>query len=358
MKRGIFDLELLSPILILLLVSLTTLLGLDKALFQNQLVFIVLGLLAFFAFSTLDYRFLKSFMLPFFVVSVMLLLLLIFFGTEARGAVRWFSFFQFRIQVSEVLKPFLLISFASFLTRNEGRITLATFLLSLLFISIVSLPVFLQPDLGNTLVYMLVPFMMLIFFGTPVRWFGILALILLTLSPLLWQVLRDYQRERVLSFLHPTADPLGSSYNLIQAVIAVGSGQFFGRGLGHGTQSQLKFLPERHTDFIFASISENFGFIGGSLVLASFVFLLFRIYKIVREGEDSFGVLFSVGAFSLLLIHMFINVGMNVGILPITGITLPLVSYGGSSLLSTCILLGIINSIGRGRAFRKTLEIR
>lgn len=356
--RRVFNLELLFPVFILTVISLTTLLVLDKSLFENQLLSLSLGFLAFIVFSFIDYRFLKNFALPIFIVSICLLFLLLILGGEVRGAVRWLGLANLKIQISEILKPFLLIAFVSFLTSQSNKISFLTFVKSLVLVGIIILPIFIQPDFGNTLIYFFTSLLILIFYGMPIWWFGIIGVSLLALMPIFWRFLREYQKQRIFTFLNPNLDPLGSSYNLIQAMIAAGSGQFAGRGLGYGTQSQLKFLPERHTDFIFATISENFGFIGSILILAAFTFLLFKIYKITQKADSSFGALLGAGAFSLIFLQVFINIGGNIGIVPITGITLPLVSYGGSSLLSTFILLGILNSISQDAKKRETLEIR
>lgn len=357
MKR-VFNFELLAPVFVLLVISLTTLLSLDKSLFQNQLFFTFLGSLAFFLFSLIDYRVFKNLKFPIFLVSAVALFFLLILGKEARGAVRWVGFAGWGIQFSEILKPFLLASFAAFLISREARKS-STVVLSLVFVGIIAVPIFLQPDLGSTLIYVFTPFLMLLFYGVSFWWFGLGFFGLLFLAPLFWRVLADYQKDRFFSFLNPGLDPQGTSYNMIQSVITVGSGQLFGRGLGLGTQSQLRFLPERHTDFIFATISENFGFVGSVLVLSAFVFLLVRIYKLVRETDDAYGLVLGSGAFILITLQVFINIGGNLGILPITGITLPLVSYGGSSLLSNFILLGILNSIStQTNKQQKALEIK
>ena len=166
---------------------------------------------------------------------------------------------------------------------------------------------------------------------------------------MVWRFLKDYQRARVLSFLNPYSDPLGTGYNVIQAVISVGSGKFFGRGLGRGTQSHLYFLPERHSDFIFASLAEELGFLGASLLLVFYFLLLFQILKIAKNAADDFGFLIVTGVFSHLSFQILVNIGMNLGLLPITGITLPLVSTGGSSLLATMVSLGLVENVGRSR---------
>jgi rod shape determining protein RodA len=186
-----------------------------------------------------------------------------------------------------------------------------------------------------------------------------LVLGVLLLSPLGWRFLASYQRDRILTFINPRHDPLGIGYNAIQSAIAVGSGLLFGRGLGRGVQSQLQFLPERHTDFIFASFSEAFGFLGTVFLLLIFFLLLRRILLIAHSALNNFESLIALGVFAILLSQVFINSGMNLGILPITGVTLPLVSYGGSSLISTMVLLGIVNAIHRNNLKREnTLEIR
>lgn len=353
----VINFELLFPVLVLILLSLTTLLSLSHDLFVNQLIFTLIGFFAFIIFSLLDYKRLKKFSLWIFAISVAALFVILFLGIEVRGATRWLDIIGFRFQLSEILKPFLLVSLAAFL--SERKLYFSTFLLTLVLLGVVSLPIFLQPDLGNTLIYLLTCVFLLLFYGIPLSWFILPGGVLVIILPLLWHILRDYQKLRLVSFINPKTDPLGVSYNLIQAVIAVGGGGLIGRGLGHGTQSLLEFLPERHTDFIFATIAENFGFLGAVLLLSAFAFLLFKTYKIIIEAEDSFAALLGAGAFFLIAFQVFINIGGNIGILPITGVTLPLVSYGGSSLLSTFILLGILNSITR--TFRKRpqiLEIR
>ncbi|MBI1919357.1 rod shape-determining protein RodA [Candidatus Microgenomates bacterium] len=349
--------DLLIPIFILIFFSLTTLVSLDFALFRNQLIFTFLGLIVFFTLSLIDYRVLKKLASPILIFSLIALYLVLLIGIEARGATRWLAIGGLRLQLSEILKPFLLVSFASFLIRQ--KLFFMAFLATLVVIGLVVLPIFFQPDLGNTLVYIFTAVIIFIFYGVPIIWFMAPTLVLAIASPILWQILRDYQRERIISFINPTLDPQGTSYNLIQSVIAIGGGQFFGRGLGHGTQSLLKFLPERHTDFIFSTIAENFGFVGAVIVIAAFVFLLFRIYDALNKVDDQFGKLICGGVFSFLLVHFIINIGGNLGVLPITGITLPLVSYGGSSLLSTFILLGLVSSIANLTARSpQVLEIR
>ena len=222
----------------------------------------------------------------------------------------------------------------------------------------ITLLIFLQPDLGDALIYGLVVFCVSIYLGFSIKYYAILFLPVFLIAPIFWGILHDYQRYRILTFLDPSKDPLGTSYNVIQSVIAVGSGMIIGKGLGLGTQSGLRFLPERHTDFIFATLSEQLGFIGSMLVLFCFSFFLYKIYKQSQSLDDKFGKIFFTIVFFAFLIQAFINIGMNIGILPIVGVTLPFVSYGGSSLLSNFIFLGLITAVGKSLKRREVLEIK
>jgi rod shape determining protein RodA len=217
--------------------------------------------------------------------------------------------------------------------------------------------VFLQPDLGNALIYLMVTIAVLVIFGYPYRWFFVGFILWLMSLPLFWLILHDYQRERVLTFIDPSRDPLGTSYNAIQAVIAVGSGMILGKGLGLGTQSSLSFLPEQHTDFIYATISEELGFAGAVIIILCFVFIFFRLYQIIKNSEDKFSKIFGILVFLTIFVHFAVNVGMNLALVPIVGVTLPFVSYGGSSLLSNFILLGLLFAVNRKQK-GEVLEIK
>jgi rod shape determining protein RodA len=350
------DWGLLAPVTVLITLSLTMLFSIDKSLFSNQFTFSIIGILAFLLFSQANYKNIRFFARPIYTTSIILLIIVLIIGVEARGSVRWINFFGLRIQFSEILKPFLAISFSHYLSSGNDR-SLRTWLSAIFFLIPIAILVFLQPDLGNALIYVLAATISLILFGFPFKFFFSGLIIFLLLSPLLWGFLHDYQRQRILTYLNPN-DPLGLSYNAIQAVIAVGSGMLFGRGLGLGTQSGLRFLPERHTDFIFATLSEELGMIGGVLIILVFAFLLYRIFMIFRNQEEVFEKIFSIVTFSLIFLQFAINIGMNIGILPIVGITLPFVSYGGNSLLSNFILLGILSSMSRHNSSNRVLEIR
>ena len=198
---------------------------------------------------------------------------------------------------------------------------------------------------------------MLLMYSFPVYYYLISLFIILAPTPIIIQILRPYQKERLVTLFNLTSDPFGSSYNAIQALISIGSGGLFGKGLGEGTQSVLRFLPERQTDFIFASISEGLGFLGGFAVICLLCFLLYRIYIVSKNIGDKYPYLIIMGIFFLTLIQTVTNIGMNMGMMPIIGVTLPMVSYGGSSLITNFILLGIVSSIGYEYKKRKMVEI-
>lgn len=285
------------------------------------------------------------------------MLFVLILGIESRGAVRWIEILGIRIQFSEILKPFLAVSFSTFLAGVKQK-SFKEFALSGLLLLPVAFLITVQPDLGNAIIYMLVALLTLVIFGFPLVWFvggGVLAAVCM---PFFWKFLHDYQRQRILTFINPTSDPLGTSYNAIQSMIAVGSGGIFGKGIGEGTQSGLLFLPEKHTDFIFATLSESFGLLGGIILFVAFGFLFFRIITIYHNSEDLYYKTFCILAFSLFLVQFFVNIGMNIGIVPVVGVTLPFVSYGGSSILSNFILLGLLSSLSTNLHRRDTLEIR
>lgn len=351
------DWWLLTPVGLLLIVSLTTLFSLNSSFFVNQLFTLSIGLTAFFVFSQIPYDILKRLSLPLYILAIILLVVVLIIGVESRGSVRWIYIFGFPLQLSEIFKPFVSVSFATFLAAGSNN-SLRTYLLSLVLLFPLFFLVALQPDLGNALIYVLAAGIVLIVYGFPWKWFGLTALPFLLASPILWHFLHDYQKNRLLTFINPTSDPLGTSYNVIQAMIAVGSGMVMGKGLSQGTQSGLRFLPERQTDFIFASLSEGLGLLGAIIILLCFMALCYRIYRLFVRIDDPFCKMFAACTFSFILIHFFVNIGMNVGLLPIVGVTLPFVSYGGSSLLSNFIFLGILSSIASAHRRHTVLEIR
>lgn len=358
-KKSIWTLDwgLLIPVGILVLISLVTLSSVNFSFFKSQLIFLFLSLVIFFIFSQVNYKILQFYSTPIYIASIILLVIVLVLGIESRGSVRWIEFAGFRIQFSEILKPFLAISLASFLSKIKTY-SLKNLLISIGFILPIAFLIFKQPDLGNALIYLMVAGLAFVFFGFPFRFFVAGLAFIALIVPFFWQFLHEYQKQRVLTFLNPSRDPLGTSYNAIQSIITVGSGMLIGKGLGEGTQSSLSFLPERHTDFVFATMSEDLGFVGAMLIIASFTYLLYKIYQILENSDDKFCKIFAGISFFVILVQFFVNVGMNIGLLPIVGVTLPFVSYGGSSLLSNFILLGLLASINRKTKEEKVLEIR
>lgn len=358
MKSPFFslDLKLFMPVLALLFISLTILFSINGDIFRSQLLFGVIAVIIYILCSQINYNSLALYEVPIYLGSLFVLFIVLILGFQSHGAVRWVTVFGKGIQFSEICKPLLAISLAAFLANKQST-SLKTLLMVFGLLAPIGFLIYRQPDLGNALIYLATTILTLILYGFPLRYFIISGAAILAAVPLLWQFLHSYQKERLLTFLHLTNDPLGISYNAIQSVIAVGSGQLFGKGLGQGTQSGLRFLPERHTDFLFATLSEELGLLGGIIIILAFVFLFWRMYEIYKNTDDLFGKLFVGTAFSLLFLQFFINIGMNIGMLPIVGVTLPFVSYGGSSLVSNAIFLGIVAAIGRAQEKKHVLEI-
>ena len=352
-----FDWLILVFVLGIAFIGLLTIKSIAPSSFLQQLIWLVLGLALFFLFSQINYKVYQKASWWFYLGSIVFLLITFIFGKVTRGAVRWIQIGSFNLQPSEIVKPFLILFLASFFS-DEQENSLKKVFQSFLFLLLPVVLIFLQPDLGSSLVVVFIWVALVLAKGIKAKWFlvggGFLAIFL----PLGWHFLKDYQMQRIYTFLNPHADDLGSGFNVIQSMIAVGSGQIFGRGLWRGTQSHLKFLPEKHTDFIFASLAEEVGFIGILVLLALFFFLLWRILILAKNARDQFAHFICLGVFSLLFIQIFVNIGMNLGILPITGITLPLISYGGSSLLSTMLCLGVVSSLSRFEERQEMVEIR
>lgn len=338
-----FDWLIFVPALLLSLLGLVTLLSIDSQSFYQQLVFAFLGLGLFYLFSRIDFS-LYSYFDKYIYIFSLIFLLVTFLGPNVRGATRWLEIAGFRLQPSEIIKPFLLLSWSSLLVKYPPT-KLKNILLQLGLILLPFLLVIRQPDLGNALIFASSWLGMIFLAGIPIILIAVGLLFVTTLLPLVYNLLHEYQKLRLQIFINPLLDPQGAGYNAIQSVIAVGSGLLFGRGFGRGTQSLLKFLPERHTDFIFASFAEEFGLLGGVVLLSIYFLLLgYLLVKLRKDTQISAEYLYGVGIFMLIFSHTVINIGMNMGLLPITGITLPFVSYGGSSLLSSWIGLGILTA--------------
>jgi rod shape determining protein RodA len=340
----------ITVLLLVLLASfgLFLLLTTDRSLFFQQLIWLVLALTAFMLLSRIDSVILWWFAPVGYIISN-LLLIASYLGPHIRGATRWLIIGPARLQPSEVVKPLLLLFFSWVMVKFPPR-KLKNMPIHLILFTIPFILVFKQPDLGSSLVYIATWLGMLIAGGFPLKYIVGIIFSGIIFIPGVWHILAQYQKDRIMTFLNPAIDPKGAGYNAMQSTIAVGSGQFFGRGLGMGTQSHLRFLPEYHTDFIFATLVEELGFIGGLTLLLTYTAILWRLLSYITHKSQSLALfIFGFGLFTMILIQVFINIGMNIGILPITGITLPFVSYGGSSLLSLAVSFGLMRAIGTGR---------
>lgn len=342
MKNISYDLGIIFSSIVLLSLSLLTLFSIDPSYFNNQIIFLVFGIFLLVFFSWLPLEILLSFKNIIYLFCIAGLILTFIIGENIRGSTRWINLNFVSLQFSEISKPFFVIILSAVFHEalNRKYKLLKLVLLSLPFIFLI----FKQPDLGNVLVYLFITVGILIL-NKYFKFIFIVLAILIISGPFLFGQLAPYQKNRITTFLNPNIDSQGIGYNAIQSTLSVGSGEIFGKGLGKGTQSRLLYLPERHTDFIFASFAEEFGFIGSIILICSFIYLLIRILKIAEKTNNQVKENICIGIFCLLSIQFFINIGMNIGIIPITGITLPLISYGGSSLISTLICLGIIQRI-------------
>lgn len=323
-------------------------------IFKKQIIFAGIGLTLLFLFSLIDYRFLRNYsavVLTLYVVSIILLVLLFIFGSRIRGAVSWFRFGSplggLGFEPVEITK-FALIALLSkyFSSRHIDFGLIRHIFISGFYVFVPTSLVLLQPDLGSAALLIVIWVGIMLVSGIRVRHLIIILIIFSILGGIGWQFfLQDYQRDRILTFLVPAKDPLGGGYNVLQSIIAIGSGGFWGKGLGHGSQSQLNFLPEQHTDFIFATIAEEWGFLGISLMLILWGIIFWRLFIIAVNATTNFARLFIFGFMLLILTHISINIGMNVGFFPVTGVPLPLLSYGGSNLIIILIAFGIIQNI-------------
>ena len=321
----------------------------DKSYFCKQAGFLVVGIFLMLVFTFIDYRLFRnhsSLLLILYFVSVFLLVAVLFMG-KSRGAASWFNFGLFSFEPVEFAKLVMVLIFAQYFSlRHIELYRIIHIIISGVYTALVAGLVFLQPDLGSAAVLIFLWLGVMIIAGIKLRQLLFLLLIGAILFGIAWLgILQQYQKDRIISFINPYLDPQGSGYHRIQSIIAIGSGQFWGRGLGHGPQSQLNFLPEQHTDFIFASIAEEWGFAGLIIIFILYFLLFYRIIKIARNAENNFARLFCVGAAIVFAFQALVNIGMNLGLLPIVGISLPFVSYGGSNLLINFIMLGIIESI-------------
>ena len=315
--------------------------------FVRGLMWTGIALIVFLLATAFDYKWLKTFAWPLYGLQIGLLAMTLAIGSGVGGSARWVPIGPFQFQFSELAKIMMIVVLANYLGSRQGRLTsLRSILGACVLVGPPWLLVMAQPDLGTSLVLLAILGGMLFMSGASLRWLGAIAVAVLAALPFVWNnVLRDYQQQRILGFLDPSTDIQGAGWQLHQSQIAVGSGGWFGKGLTNGTQNQLNFLPVQESDFVAAIYLEELGFLGALLLLVLFAALIWRVMVSGWRSRDPFGTMFAVGLASMLLFQLTVNLGMVVGIMPITGIPLPFISHGGASLISIALGLGIMQSI-------------
>ena len=321
--------------------------GTDLLNFKKQLIFAGLGFCLMFFLAFADYNILRSFSNYFYLIAFVSLVAVLLFGTVVNGTKGWFYIAGLGIQPVEFVKFALILFLARYFSSASIKVSPLKHLTitgggTVLLFILVSL----QPDFGSAMLLFFVWLAFIVLAGLEKKYLAIMFLLVAIFGVFTWSFyLKPYQKQRISTFMNPSFDPLNQGYNISQAIIAVGSGGLSGRGIGFGSQSQLKFLPESQTDFIFAVISEELGFFGVGLVLVFFSVFIFRCLTSLRKINNDFGIFFVLGAMSLIFIEMFINIAMNMGMLPVIGIALPFLSYGGSSIISNLMMVGVVQSI-------------
>ncbi len=321
--------------------------ALDTVNFKKQILFAGIGFFLLFLFAFADSHFIKSLSKYWYILAAIVLVSVLIFGNTIRGTKGWFNLFGFGIQPVEFVKIILIIFLADFFANLSTKIkTVRHFFISAVSTFFLIGLIMLQPDFGSSLMLAAIWLVMLVAAGFRARYFIFIFLVGAIIMTSAWFFFfKDYQKERIMNFVSPGENSLESGYNISQAMIAVGSGGLTGKGVGFGSQSQLKFLPEAQNDFIFSVIAEELGLLGVILVLLFYGIFFFRCFRAIPRMNSDFGSYFIIGAIGLIFIQMFINIGMNLGIMPVVGLPLPFISYGGSSLLSMLILVGMIENI-------------
>lgn len=318
---------------------------------RKQFIWLLIGLAGIFLMISIDYVNFSRLSKHLYLVNLILLVLVLYIGKETAGSQRWIDLKFFDLQPSEFAKLIIIITLARFLETREGELdNFKNIVLAFLHIALPIYFIFMQPDLGTSLVFLAILLGMLFLAGAKVKH---LLLTIITGAavgfPLLWMNLKDYQKMRLIIFTNPDLDPLNYGYQLIQSVIAIGSGQLWGKNLYEGTQNTLNFLPAQHTDFIFSVLGEELGFVGAMVLLVLYLLLIYRILKVSMVAKDNFGFLICSGIASMLVFQVFVNIGMTISIMPVTGLPLPFMSYGGSSFLVNMLSIGLVLNVGMRR---------
>ncbi|MDO8565326.1 MAG: FtsW/RodA/SpoVE family cell cycle protein [bacterium] len=347
------DWQLFVPALLISLAGLITMNSFsgENYFFMRQSLWILISVIIFLIATTIDWRFLRQtrVLVPIFLAVIALLSILLVAGQVTRGVQSWFQFGSLAFQPSDPAKLVLILILAKYFSRRHIEIkNLRHILVSGVYAILTFILVFFQPDFGGAMVIFALWLGMVLVSGISKKHLAFVIFLGLALSAILWFfVFESYQKARVVSFLHPLADVRGTGYNAYQSTVAVGSGQIFGKGVGQGSQSKLQYLPEYETDFIFAAFAEEWGFVGTIILLSLCLFLLFRIVNNAKYAPTNFETLFGLGVAIFFSVHIAVHAGMNMGIMPVTGITFPFMSYGGSHLVTEWLTLGILSSMKR-----------
>jgi rod shape determining protein RodA len=322
----------------------------ESGIYVKQIYWIIFGIITMSIMLTFDYITLEKYAYAIYGISILLLIFAIIFGKVYSGAQRWIHIGPISIQPSEITKLSLIIALAKYFNKDKNiEYSSKNLFIPLIITSIPFIIVAKQPDLGTAGVLLLISFSIILFMKVKIRYILPFILIALFLSPIFWQSLKDYQKQRILTFINPNRDPLRTGYHITQSKIAIGSGKLLGKGFLKGTQSQLHFIPEHHTDFIFSVFAEEWGFLGAVVILSAYFILIILGLNIAKHSRERFGMILAFGITVMITWHVIINIGMVIGLLPVVGITLPLMSYGGSSILVTLTGIGILFNIGMRR---------
>ena len=359
-KIKTFDFSIIIPTIVFLAIGVAVIYSLvfstvDEGLGLKQAGIGLIGLATMLLLSFVDYRFFRGTAWVFYILSLILLILVLLVGKTTNGAENWIDLKVFQLQPSELSKIFLIFSLGAFFSNKIGNLRWRDILISFLLVLPVLGLILAEPDVGTAMVIVFIYFVMLLIARPSKLQTGAIAISLFALISVgslaylnikpFGQLIQDYQRQRIAVFLDPNLDPYGRGYNVKQAQITIGSGGITGKGLGKGSQSQLQFLPEAHTDFIFAGIAESFGFFGCFFLIFLYCYFIVRIVSIAQIALDNFGMFLGFGIASMFFFQALENIGMNLGLLPVTGIPLPFLSYGGTSLLVSFLAIGIMESV-------------
>ncbi|MGB9883091.1 MAG: FtsW/RodA/SpoVE family cell cycle protein [Microgenomates group bacterium] len=341
--------EILIATFFLSIFGLFNLFGINQQLFFRQLIYILFGFVIYFFIKKIGRIFFQNNIRLFYYFFIFALIITYIIAIEIRGSKRWLDFYFFRFQASEIFKPFFILFLSEYLYKFDIVFdSLGLLLKSFIYFFIPFFIVFKQPDLANALTFLVIYFSILFFSKIPKKQIFFFFSSFMVFIPFSWFFLKDYQKARILSFLNPHLDTQGTAYNISQAIITIGSGMFFGKGLGFGTQSRLAFLPENTTDFAFASLVEQFGFFGGSFVILFYGWLIYILIKksfkyfFSHSEDEQKKFMYTFGVLIYICFQVFVNIGMNMGILPVAGVALPFISYGGSAIMAMMIALALL----------------